>query len=34
MVEIWLIFNLFVPFFEVLLHIYMDSLRSGHRCPA
>ena len=34
MVEIWLIFNLFIPFGEVLLHTYMDTLRyiktSGH----
>ena len=27
MVEVWLIFNLFIPFLEVLLHTYMDSLR-------
>ena len=27
MVDIWLIFNLFLPFLEVLLHTYMDSLR-------
>ena len=27
MVEIWLIFNLFIPFAEVLLHTYMDTLR-------
>ena len=27
MVEIWLIFNLFIPFSEVLLHTYMDYLR-------
>ena len=29
MVDIWLIFNLFLPFLEVLLHTYMDSLRSA-----
>ena len=27
MVDIWLIFNLFLPFFVVLLHTYMDTLR-------
>ena len=27
MVDIWLIFNLMMPFIEVLLHTYMDSLR-------
>ena len=27
MVEVWLIFNLFIPFSEVLLHTYMDYLR-------
>jgi hypothetical protein len=27
MIDIWLIFNLFVPFSEVLLHTYIDSLR-------
>lgn len=27
MVEVWLIFNLFIPFLEVLLHTYMDNLR-------
>ena len=28
MVDVWLIFNLMLPFFEVLLHTYMDSLRN------
>ena len=27
MIDIWLIFNLFIPFTEVLLHTYIDSLR-------
>ena len=27
MVEIWLLFTLMVPFVEVILHVYMDSLR-------
>ena len=27
MVDIWLIFMLLLPFFEVLLHTYIDSLR-------
>ena len=27
MVEIWLLFNLFIPFAEVLLHTFIDSLR-------
>ena len=27
MMDIWLIFNLFVPFSEVLLHTYIDSLK-------
>ena len=27
MIEIWLLFTLMVPFVEVLLHVYMDSLR-------
>ena len=30
MVEVWLIFNLFIPFSEVLLHTYMDYLRWGN----
>jgi hypothetical protein len=33
MVEVWLIFNLFIPFGEVLMHTYMDNLRcrsAGH----
>ena len=25
--KVWLIFNLFIPFAEVLLHTYMDNLR-------
>ena len=27
MIDVWLIFNLFIPFIEVLLHTYKDSLR-------
>ena len=27
MMDIWLIFNLFIPFAEVLLHTYIDSLK-------
>ena len=27
MIEIWLLFSLMIPFLEVLLHTYMDSLR-------
>ena len=27
MVEVWLLATLFVPFVEVILHVYMDSLR-------
>ena len=27
MMDIWLIFNLLVPFVEILLHTYMDMLR-------
>ena len=30
MVDIWLIFNLFIPFLEVLLHTYKVSLLSFH----
>ena len=30
MVDIWLLFNLFYPFVVVLLHTYMDTLRSDH----
>ena len=30
MVDIWLIFNLFIPFLEVLLHTYKVSLLSLH----
>ena len=29
LIDIWLIFNLLLPFIEVLVHTYMDSLRSG-----
>ena len=29
MIDIWLIFNLLLPFIEVLVHTYMDSLRSN-----
>ena len=28
MIDIWLIFNLLIPFLLVLLHTYMDSLRT------
>ena len=28
MIDIWLIFNLLMPFLLVLLHTYMDSLRT------
>ena len=27
MIDIWLIFNLLLPFIEVLVHAYMDTLR-------
>ena len=27
MVDVWFIFNLMIPFFEVLLHTYIDNLR-------
>ena len=27
MIDIWLIFNLLLPFIEVLIHSYMDTLR-------
>ena len=27
MIDIWLIFNLLLPFIEVLIHAYMDTLR-------
>ena len=27
MIDIWLIFNLLLPFIEVLVHTYMDTLR-------
>ena len=27
MVDVWLIFNLLLPFIEVLVHTYMDTLR-------
>ena len=28
MVDVWLIFNLLLPFIEVLVHTYMDTLRN------
>ena len=28
MIDVWLIFNLLLPFIEVLVHTYMDTLRS------
>ena len=28
MIDIWLIFNLIVPFLLILVHTYMDTLRS------
>merc|ERR1712180_536935 len=28
MIDIWLIFNLLLPYIEVLVHTYMDSLRN------
>ena len=31
MIDIWLIFNLIVPFVEVLLHTYKDGLREEDR---
>ena len=31
MIDVWLIFNLIVPFVEVLLHTYKDSLREEDR---
>ena len=27
MIDLWLIFNLLLPFIEVLVHTYMDTLR-------
>ena len=27
MMDVWLIFTLFIPFFEIILHTYMDTLR-------
>ena len=33
MIDIWLIFNLLLPFIEVLVHTYMDSLRSDGLFP-
>ena len=27
MMDVWLIFNLFFPFVEIMLHTYMDMLR-------
>ena len=29
MVDIWMLFNLFLPFAQVLLHTYIDLLREG-----
>merc|ERR1711872_375387 len=31
MMDVWLLFNLFLPFTEVLLHTYKDYLRSDER---
>ena len=31
MIDIWLIFNLLMPFILVLLHTYMDSLRTDKK---
>ena len=31
MIDIWLIFNLLLPFILVLLHTYMDSLRTDSK---
>merc|ERR1719397_40295 len=31
MVDIWLVFNLFIPFLEVLLHTYKDNLQVEDR---
>ena len=28
MIDVWLIFAMFVPFIEVLLHTYMETLRT------
>ena len=30
MMDIWLIFNLFIPFVEIILHTYMDMLRYNY----
>ena len=32
MIDVWLIFNLLLPFIEVLVHTYMDTLRSKFSC--
>ena len=32
MIDVWLIFNLLLPFIEVLVHTYMDTLRSTFSC--
>ena len=29
MIDIWLIFNLIVPFVYMIIHTYMDTLRQG-----
>ena len=29
MVDLWMLFNLFLPFVQVLLHTYIDLLREG-----
>ena len=32
MIDVWLIFNLLLPFIEVLVHTYMDTLRLIFSC--
>ena len=32
MVDVWLVFNLFIPFLEVLLHTYKVVKLDGERC--
>ena len=34
MVDFWLVFNLILPFVEVLLHTYMESLNEDHTTQA
>ena len=29
MIDLWMLFNLFLPFMQVLLHTYIDFLREG-----